>query len=138
MKISTDCSWIDGMAFQADMNGHKVVIDAGPDVGGEDRGPRPKPLLLIALGGCTGMDVIYILNKKRQHPSWFNVRVEAEQTEDHPKRYSRMTVIYQFKKEDGLDPKKVARSVQLSQENYCGVAAMLGKSAELAHRIEYL
>ena len=138
MKISTDCSWIDGMAFQADMNGHKVVIDAGPDVGGEDRGPRPKPLLLIALGGCTGMDVIYILNKKRQHPSWFNVRVEAEQTEDHPKRYSRMTVIYQFKKEDGLDPRKVERSVQLSQENYCGVAAMLGKSAELDHRIEYL
>ena len=138
MKISTDCNWIDGMAFQADMNGHKVVIDAGPDVGGEDRGPRPKPLLLIALGGCTGMDVIYILNKKRQRPSWFNVRVEAEQTEDHPKRYSRMTVIYQFKKEDGLDPRKVERSVQLSQENYCGVAAMLGKSAELDHRIEYL
>jgi len=138
VKVTTDCNWIDGMAFEAIMDGHKLVIDAAPDVGGEDRGPRPKPLMLLSLAGCTGMDVIYILKKMKQTPSWFNVKVEAEQTEEHPKHYAQMSVIYQFKKGDDLDPKKVERAVTLSQERYCGVSALLGKAAQLDHRIEYL
>lgn len=138
MKASMDCTWIDGMAFQADVNGHNIVIDAMPEVGGEDRGPRPKPLLLLALAGCTGMDVIHILRKMKQSPTWFNVRVEADLTEEHPKHYARMTVIYQFKEEDQLDGKKVLRAVTLSQEQYCGVSAQLARGTELDHRIEYI
>lgn len=138
MKSSMDCTWMNGMAFEGELNGHKVTIDAAPEVGGEDRGPRPKPLLMLALAGCTGMDVIYILRKMKQNPSWFNVKVEAELTEEHPKHYSHMTVIYQFKEADELDAKKVLRAVTLSREQYCGVAAQLGKSAEIAHRIEYV
>lgn len=138
MKSSTECTWIDGMAFEAEMDGHKIVIDAAPDVGGQDRGPRPKPLLLLALSGCTGMDVIYILKKMRQSPTWFNVKVEGEMTEEHPKHYDKIGLVYQFKEDDGLDPKKVERAVQLSQESYCGVSAMLGKVAKLDHRIEFL
>ena len=138
MKSSMECSWIDGMAFEAEVNGHKLVIDAMPEVGGEDRGPRPKPLLMLALAGCTGMDVIYILRKMKQNPTWFNVKVDAELTEEHPKHYSSMTVIYQFKEADQLDDKKVQRAVTLSQEQYCGVSAQLGKSAAMDHRIEYV
>lgn len=138
MKSSMECTWIDGMAFEGELNGHKLTIDAGPDVGGLDRGPRPKPLLMLALAGCTGMDVIYILRKMKQEPTWFNVKIEAELTEEHPKHYAQMTVIYQFKQADQLDGKKVARAVSLSQEQYCGVSAQLGKSAEMAHRIEYV
>lgn len=138
MKTSTDCTWIDGMAFESELNGHKLVIDAAPEVGGEDRGPRPKPLLMLALAGCTGMDVIYILRKMKQDPTWFNIKVEGDITEEHPKHYSHMRLVYQFKESDGLDTKKVQRAVTLSQEQYCGVSAQLAKSAQIDHRIEYL
>lgn len=138
MKVTTDCKWKEGMAFEAVMDGHKIIIDATPEVGGKDLGPRPKPLMLLSLAGCTGMDVISILEKMKQTPSWFNVKVEAEQTEEHPKHYAQMTVIYQFKKEDNLDPSKVEKAVTLSQERYCGVSALLSRAAELDHRIEYL
>jgi len=138
MKVTTDCTWKGDMAFEAVMDGHKIVIDATPEVGGNDLGPRPKPLMLLSLAGCTGMDVVSILSKMQQKPSWFNVKVEATQTEDHPKYYSNFIVIYQFKAEDNLDPEKVKKAVVLSQERYCGVSALLGKAAELDHRIEYL
>ncbi len=138
MKVTTDCTWKEGMAFEAVMDGHKIVIDATPEVGGKDLGPRPKPLMLLSLAGCTGMDVVSILDKMKQKPSWFNVKVEAEQTEEHPKHYKEFTVIYQFKKSDNLDPGKVEKAVLLSQERYCGVSALLAKAAELDHRIEYL
>ncbi len=138
MKVTTDCTWKGEMAFEAVMDGHKIVIDATPEVGGKDLGPRPKPLILLSLAGCTGMDVVSILAKMQQKPSWFNVKVEAIQTEDHPKYYSNFVVIYQFKAEDNLDPEKVKKAVALSQERYCGVSALLGKAAELDHRIEYL
>jgi len=126
------------MAFEAEVNGHRLMLDAGPDVGGKNRGPRPKPLLLVALAGCTGMDVIYILRKMKQEPSWFNLELEGELTDEHPKHYSSIEVVYQFKAADGLDPKKVQRAVTLSQEQYCGVSGQLAWSAEISHRIEYL
>ncbi len=138
MKVTTDCTWKEGMAFEAVMDGHKIVIDAVPEVGGKDLGPRPKPLMLLALAGCTGMDVISILGKMKQEPTWFNVKVDADQTEQHPKHYAKMTVIYQFKASDNLDKDKVEKAVMLSQERYCGVSYLLGKAAELDHRIEYL
>ncbi len=138
MKVTTDCTWKDGMAFEAVMDGHTITIDATPDVGGKDLGPRPKPLMLLSLAGCTGMDVVSILDKMKQKLSWFNVKVEAEQTEEHPKHYKKFTVIYQFKQSDNLDPGKVEKAVSLSQERYCGVSALLSKAAELDHRIEYL
>lgn len=138
MKVTTDCTWMDGMAFEAVMDGHKIVIDANPEVGGKDRGPRPKPLMLLALAGCTGMDVISILGKMKQEPSWFNVKVDADQTEEHPKHYAKMVVVYQFKASDNLDKAKVEKAVVLSQERYCGVSHLLSKAAELDHRIEYL
>ncbi len=126
--------WLDGMAFEAEVNGHKIVVDAVESVGGRDRGPRPKPLLLASLAGCTAMDVISILDKMRVKLDAFNVEVIAEQTEEHPKVYSQIKLLYKFKGKD-LPMDKLQKAVDLSQERYCGVSAMLRKASELTFEI---
>jgi len=80
-KTTINLSWKEKMTFDAEVNGHIIPLDADEAVGGEDRGPRPKPLTLVSLGGCTGMDVISILNKMRVTPEDFNVNVSGELTE---------------------------------------------------------
>ena len=129
---------MDGMAFENTVDGHKIVVDADSQFGGKDRGPRPKPLLLSALAGCTGMDVISILGKMKQNPKYFNIRVEGDSGEDHPKTYEKIRIIYQFAKSDKLDDDKVRKAINLSQDTYCGVSAMLRKSSELSWEIEYI
>jgi len=137
-KQSMDGTWIEGMAFETEISGHKLIMDADNSVGGEDRGPRPKPLLLASLIGCTGMDVVSILKKMQQNQTYFKIRVEAEMTEEHPKTYTKMTVVYEFKKSDNLDKQKVEKAVSLSQERYCGVNALLKKAIPLDYEIRYI
>lgn len=122
------------MSFETEMNGHKVILDADPSVGGEDKGVRPKPLMLLSLAGCTAMDVISILRKMRVDVDDFNVRVEADMTEEHPKHYTKMHVIYTFKGKD-LPKDKIEKAVSLSDEKYCGVSAVYRKALELTHEI---
>ena len=99
-KETVNTKWLSKMAFETEINGHKIVIDAVPEVGGENRGPRPKPFMLAALGGCTGMDVISILNKMRVEVDSFNVRVEGDLTDEFPKHFYKMHVIYEFTGKD--------------------------------------
>lgn len=122
------------MAFEAEVNGHKIVVDAVESVGGRNLGPRPKPLLLASLAGCTAMDVISILEKMRVKVDAFHVEVVAEQTEEHPKAYSQIKILYKFKGKD-LPMDKLQKAVDLSQERYCGVSAMLRKASELSFEI---
>ena len=138
MTHSVSCRWLENMAFEAEVTGHKLIMDATAEVGGEDRGPRPKPLLLSALAGCTGMDVISILRKMKIDPSFYNMRVEANVTEDHPKQYDSIHLIYEFKESDNLNKEKVKTAVGLSQEKYCGVSSLLRMGAELTYEIQYL
>ncbi len=126
--------WEKDMTFNTEVNGHKLTIDAVPEVGGNNRGPRPKPLMLTALAGCTGMDVISILKKMRIEPDSFNVKVEAEQTEEHPKHYNRIKVIYEFEGKD-LPVDKLQRAVELSEERYCGVSYIYKKAIEMSAEI---
>ena len=93
-KEFVNTRWLSNMAFEADVDGHKIVIDADPHVGGENRGPRPKTFMLAALGGCTAMDVISILKKMRVDVESFNVKVEGDLTEEFPKHFFKMHVIY--------------------------------------------
>jgi putative redox protein len=137
MKAKIDCSWKKGMAFEADVNGFKILLDADPAVGGENQGPRPKPLTLASLAGCTGMDVISILKKMRIEPVYFNISVEGELTEEHPKYYHKIHLVYELKGE-GVDYDKVEKAVNLSQERFCGVSAMLRFGAEITHEIRIL
>jgi len=134
MKSKIDITWTEDMSFDTNVNGHKIVLDAVEAVGGKDRGPRPKPLLLVALGGCTGMDVVSMLKKMRVEFDYFNIEVEGELTEEHPKYYHTITINYIFKGKD-LPMNKLEKAVNLSQDRYCGVTAMLNKVAKIEHKI---
>jgi len=127
-------TWTEDMAFNAEVNGFNIVLDAEESVGGQNRGPRPKALTLVSLGGCTGMDVISILNKMRIKPDYFNVEVSAKMTGEHPKYYHKIHLRYIFRGKD-LPLEKLEKAVNLSQDRYCGVSAMLRHAAELTHEI---
>ncbi len=134
-KVSVN--WSGDMAFEVELNGFKLIIDADEKVGGQNKGPRPKPLTLASLGGCTGMDVISILKKMHVEPDYFNIEVSGELTEEHPKYYHKIHIKYIFKGKD-LDQAKIDKAVNLSQERYCGVSELLRKGAELTHEIEII
>ncbi|HON19019.1 MAG TPA: OsmC family protein [Salinivirgaceae bacterium] len=137
MKNNVSLQWKSDMAFEGLVNGHKILIDADESVGGHDTGPRPKPLMLLALAGCTAMDVVSILKKMRVELDDFNVLVSAELTEEHPKVYKSMHIEYQFKGKD-LDLEKLQKAVDLSQERYCGVSAMYRRIMDLTFEIKVL
>jgi putative redox protein len=137
MKHVVDMSWTDNVAFEADMDGHKVVVDATPESGGSDLGPRPKKLMLTSLAGCTGIDVILILKKMKVEPEAFHVIVEGELTDEHPKYYHKIKVIYQFKGKD-LPKDKLEKAVSLSEEKYCGVSAVYKKAIDLETEIRVI
>ncbi len=137
MKHVVDMAWTDKVAFEGDMDGHKVIVDATEESGGSNLGPRPKKLMLTALAGCTGVDVIMILKKMKVVPDAFNVIVEAEVTDEHPKHYNKMKVIYQFKGKD-LPMDKLEKAVKLSETTYCGVTAVYRKAMEMETEIRII
>ncbi|MBU3926339.1 MAG: OsmC family protein [Bacteroidetes bacterium] len=134
MSHKTNVTWTGAMSFEAEVNSFKIKLDADEAVGGKNTGPRPKPLTLVSLGGCTGMDVISILGKMRVVPEYFNVEVTGELTEEHPKYYDKLHIRYIFKGDD-LPMEKLEKAVTLSQERYCGVSEMLRKAATITHEI---
>ena len=127
-----------GMAFKTNINGHELIIDATEEHGGTNQGPRPKALLLNALTGCTGMDVVSLLNKMRVEFSDFSIDATGELTEEHPKVYNPIIIEYKVKLANAEDQAKFEKAVNLSQDRYCGVSAMLAKAAELKWSITYL
>ena len=134
MDTSIKLSHLEKMQFQTEVNGHTITIDADEKVGGEDQGPRPKPFMLVSLAGCTAMDVISILRKMRVELDDFNVEVQADQTDEHPKHYHKMHVVYSFEGQD-LPMDKIKKAVNLSEERYCGVSAVYKKALELTSEI---
>lgn len=125
-----------GMAFDTVVDGHTLTIDADPDFGGNDTGPKPKPLLLLSLSGCTGMDVVSLMNKMRVEYADFQVTVDGELTDEHPKYYHKIHLTYSLKTTPQYH-EKIKKAVTLSQERYCGVSYMLSKSSELTHEIDF-
>ena len=125
--------WQDGMAFAAELDGHHFTIDAAAEHGGRDLGPRPKGLVVSALIGCTAMDVISILRKMRQDVTTFAVTGQAELTEDHPKQFSTIRVVYRA--EGTIDRERFLRAVELSEDRYCGVSATLRPSVTLTSEV---
>src|SRR6056297_219383 len=127
-----------GMEFLAKTeSGHELVLDAGKSSGGKDKGVRPKELLLVGLSGCTGMDVVSILKKMKLENYTLRIEVENEKTEDHPVIYKKIHLKYIFHLEDESQKDKVEKAVNLSQERYCGVSAMLKEASELNYEIIY-
>jgi len=126
--------WNGDMEFDSELNGHHIILDASPEVGGHDKGPRPKGLLLTALTGCTGMDVVSILKKMKVLDYKFRMEVDANQTTEHPKYYSKICLNYIFEGEN-LPIEKIKKAVKLSEDSYCGVSFMLAKASELETKI---
>jgi putative redox protein len=137
MKHVVDMSWTDKLAFTAEIDGHNLILDADIDTGGSDLGMRPKKLMLASLAGCTGIDVVSILNKMKVFPDSFNVIVEGDVSEEHPKRYTSMKVIYRFKGKD-LPIDKIQKAITLSQTKYCGVSAFYQQVLDVKTEIEIL
>jgi putative redox protein len=134
MKHDISLSWKKGMAFETEIFGHTLKLDVPEEMGGEDSGHRPKPLMLAALAGCTGLDVVSILKKMRVEPDDFNVKVEGELTDEHPKQYKSMHVTYEFWG-DNLPKDKIEKAVKLSDEQYCGVSALYKKAIPVTSSI---
>ena len=124
---------IKGVTFigKSDSN-HWVTMDGPESFGGSDAGSRPKELLLIALGGCTGSDVITILQKKKVQISNFEMNISADVAEEHPQVFTKINVEYVFHGKD-IQEKDVERAIELSQTKYCSVTHMLKKAVEITH-----
>jgi len=123
------------MAFDSQIDKHTLRMDA-PEIMGDDSGPSPKKILLAGLAGCTGMDVVSLLKKMKVSYTSFEMDIEADLTEEHPKVYSEIRLIYRFTGEN-LNRGKIEKSIKLSQEKYCGVSAMLRKNCPIIYSIEY-
>lgn len=129
--------WKGNMAFEADINGHKVRMDAPKEGGGNDLGSSPKKLMLVALSGCTGMDVVSILKKMRVEIEKCSVEVQGDVADEHPKYYTKMHVIYKFTGKN-LPMDKLEKAVKMSEETYCGVEALYRKAIKVTSEIQVL
>lgn len=134
MKVTGRVTWQEGLRFGAlTDSGQELILDSAAGDSGGGSGPTPKELLPIALGGCTGMDVISILKKMQQDVRGLEIVVEAETAQEHPRRYLDYTVTFHVTG-TGIEPEKVARAITLSRDRYCSVGASLDRAAPQHHR----
>ena len=128
--MKSKVTWQEGMAFEAELDGFKLMIDADKSVGGLEKGPKPKGLTLVSLAGCTGMDVISILKKMKVDIRDFEIETEAALADEHPRKFTEITLRYLFTGKD-LPHEKLKKAINLSQEKYCGVSATLAPSVRI-------
>ena len=132
--VSASVKLMEGMSFEATAtSGHTVVLDSAEEVGGRNQGFRPMELILMGLGGCTGMDVISILRKMQQQVTGYEVRLSGDRASEHPKIYTDITVEHVVTGK-GLVEASGRRAVELSATKYCPASAMLSKAARVNHR----
>ncbi len=125
----------DHMHFVGDIDGFRVDLDAEENVGGTGAGAQPLRLVLLGMAGCTAMDVISILRKKRQQVSGLEVEVRGSRVNEHPKVYDAIEVVYRVRGK-GVDPNAIERAIELSETRYCPAIAMIGEVAEVTSRYE--
>lgn len=134
-KVMT--TWQSNMQFESTNQGGNLLIDAGEESGGEGKGYRPKSLMLSALAGCSGLDVVSLLKKMRAEVDDFTIDIEAHLTDEHPKFYDKVNVIYNFYGTE-LKKDKIEKSVKLSVDRYCGVMEMFRQFAKIITEIKYI
>jgi putative redox protein len=130
---------LSGITFvgKSDDTNHWITVDGPDSFGGSNAAMRPKELLLLSLAGCTSADVMAILQKKRIKLDDYQINITAEQTETHPKVYTKIDLEYVFTGKN-IKEKDVERAIDLSQNVYCGVTAMLQKSVEITHNYKII
>ena len=125
--------WEAGMRFGgAAESGGTLTLDARPEHGGTGAGASPMETLLLALAGCTGMDVVSVLGKMRAPLTGLEIRVSGDRRDEHPRIFTHIRLEYILRGKD-LKDEQARRAVELSQEKYCSVSAMLRASAELTY-----
>ncbi|MFV0484175.1 MAG: OsmC family protein [Bacteroidales bacterium] len=129
-------TWKKDMLFHSTNPSGELLMDAPVSVGGNNKGLSPKALMLSALAGCTGIDVISLLEKMRLEIKDLKINVEAELTDEHPRYYNKVEVYYHFYGEN-LDETKLKKIVDLSVEKYCGVMEMFRHFAEIEISIHF-
>ncbi len=123
--------WKGNMSFEGTpSSGFPIWMDTSTENGGLNNGIRPMEMVLVGLGGCTAMDVVSILKKKRQEVTAFEIRVHADRSQEHPKVFTDITLEYVVTGHN-IEPVAVERAIELSETKYCSVSAMLGKSAKI-------
>ncbi|WP_018133242.1 OsmC family protein [Effusibacillus pohliae] len=133
MKVSVQWEGKRRFAARGESN-HPVVMDAKPDVGGEDQGPRPMELLLMGLGGCTGIDIVMILEKMRLMVEEFRMEIEGVRREEYPQKFTEIHVKYILKGAN-LTPDKVERAIRLSEDKYCSASASLNARIRTSYEL---
>ena len=127
---------VDAITFIAESgSGHAVVVDAAPDIGGKDLGPRPMELVLMGTGACSAIDVVHILRKARQPITDCVVEVEAQRADQDPKVFTSIHLHYVVTGK-GLVQAQVERAIKLSKEKYCSATIMLAASASITFDYE--
>jgi len=130
--------WKSNMSFDGSSDsGFTVPLGAGPEVGGNNDGFRPMELIAIGIAGCTAMDVMSILQKKRQEVTSFEVLVHAERASEHPKVFTHLTIEYIIGGKN-LSKEAVKRAVELSETKYCPAQSMFKQIATMVLKITYL
>lgn len=136
MTHTIETNWEGQMLFNVEEPGGSINIDSDPQFGGQNKGVLPKPLMLSALAGCTGMDVISLLKKMHAEVANFKVEVKGRLTEEHPKYYDKVVVTYKFYG-NNFKKDKIEKAINLSVERYCGVMEMFRQFAELSTNVQY-
>jgi putative redox protein len=131
-----ETQWMGKMQFNALVNGHTVIMDAPERVGGQDNGPIPKPFILTALSGCTGMDIVAILRKAQTEVKDFDIKVIGELSKTAPIQYVAIHLQYEFTGDDAFKDAAL-NAVNDSQEKYCGVSSMLKKALPVTWEVSY-
>lgn len=134
MSAQITLKWKKDSTFETELNGHPIFIDTSVENGGNDEGPRPKALMLVALAGCTGMDVAPLLRKMRVQFESLSIDVIAGTSEDIPMVYTDFHVTYHICGNPD-DSAKILKAIRLSQEKYCGVTLMMKKIAPVSWEI---
>jgi putative redox protein len=136
--MNAKVTYVKGLQFVGDaQSGHAMIMDGDKSVGGENTGPRPMELLLIAAGGCSGMDVISILNKKKQDVTGLEINVSGNKAEEYPKKFTEITVEFIVKGRK-IEESAVKRAVELSMTKYCSVKATLEGTAKINYSFKIL
>lgn len=132
--------YLEGLQFKAysdNGNGYSVLLDTSKEVGGDDEGIKPTELILVGLAGCSSMDIVSILKKKRQNITSYSANVSGERAETHPRVFTKIVITYEIKGKN-IDEQAVKRAIELSKDRYCSVWAMLKNAVDIewSYKIE--
>ncbi len=137
MTNTINLDWKGGMLFDSVAPEGSVLIESGEDFGGKGVGLRPKAMMLSSLAGCSALDIVSLLDKMRAQVKDFKIEVTGHLTEEHPKYYDKVHVIYRFYDSE-FKKDKIQKAVDLSIEKYCGVMEMFRKFADVTTEIQYI